>query len=285
MVENQYNPYNISNQGTSPTQGAYQNMSSPGNLNPTFGGSDQFNIPAGVIQPFNFGQQKAEQGNYLQGFNQFLQGQEKLPAIQDRLSNKYGIPDLRESYLRQREAGDMVGNQIRGIEGSTRDRFAESMLTQGQVDRVINKEAKGLLEQFNSLGQITEQTGQRLAMAEQNLNNEAKMEMMQMEKDTQPWLRAYDLMTISQAREFTGWTTTMSMELERLLANQAAGLQWTNNEAQRANALSIEEKSYQSALDQISATGEQNRQTQTAPKSSSLAEKLTAYAAYIKSME
>jgi len=256
MVENQYNPYNISNQGTSPTQGAYQNMSSPGNLNPTFGGSDQFNIPAGVIQPFNFGQQKAEQGNYLQGFNQFLQGQEKLPAIQDRLSNKYGIPDLRESYLRQREAGDMVGNQIRGIEGSTKDRFAESMLTQGQVDRVINKEAKGLLEQFNSLGQITEQTGQRLAMAEQNLNNEAKMELAQQQKEMTPWLQAYDMMNIMQAREFSGWGLTQQWELDRLVGNRNAGYSWTNAEAQRANALAQIEQSFQNSLTMLEKQNE-----------------------------
>ena len=254
-MQETYNPYNISNQGTTPNQGAYQNMSTPTNLNPTFG-SDKFNIPGGVVKPFDFEQQRSEQGGFLQGFDQLLKGQETLPAIQDRLGNKYGIPDLQENYLRQKEAGEQVGNQVRGLAAGTKDRFAESMLTQGQVNNVINKEAKGLLEQFNSLGQITEQTGQRLAMAEQNLNNEAKMELAQQQKEMTPWLQSYDMMNIMQARESANWGITSQLELNRLLSNQSSGLQWTNAEANRANALAMQEKEFQNSLTMLEKTNE-----------------------------
>ena len=263
MIE-PFNPYNVSDQGTVPT-GNYANPSTPSNLNPTFGESDQFNIPGGAIKPFNFEQQRAENANFLGGFSNFLGNQETLPAIQQRYENRFGIPDLQENYLRQKEATEMVGNQIQGLPQSVNQRTNESLMTQGQIDRVVNKEAKDLLEVYNGLGQITESTGRRLAMAEQNLNNAAKLEMAQLERDQQPWLMGYDLMNLMQAREMVGWTTTQSLELNRLLANQSAGLTWTDNEAQRAHDLSVAEKGFQNALDQISATGEQSRLTKKAP--------------------
>jgi hypothetical protein len=258
------NPYNLDpatqNTGTSATtstptptttSSAYQNPSQPSNLNPQFGTSSQFNIPGGVIKPFNYEQQRAEDSNYLSGFSNFLNGQEKLPALQQRYENRYGIPDLQENYLRQKETQDMVGNQIRGLEDNVKQRASGTMLTQAQVDRMVSKEAKGLLEQFNSLGQITEQTGQRLAMAEQNLNSAAKLEMAQMQKDMTPWMQAYEMKNIMQAREFSGWGTVQQLELNRLMANQSAGLTWTNSEAQRANALAMQANGFAHDLDML----------------------------------
>jgi len=255
-MPDQFTPYNPDDQGTTPQQTPYQNPSQPSNLNPTFGESDQFNIPGGVVTPFNFGQQREEGANWLSGFSEFLGGQEKLPAIQQRYENRYGIPDLQENYLRQKEAQDMVGNKVRGLEKDVGQRFSESMLTQGQISNVVNSEAKGLLEQFNQLGEITESTGRRLALQEQNLNSAARLELAQMEKDTLPWLKSYDSMNIMQAREFSGWGTTQSLELQRLLGNQASGLTWDNSEAQRASNLLIAEKGFQNELDKISAKNE-----------------------------
>ena len=241
------NPYNL-NEPYAPENGSYQNPSQPSNLNPTFGETDKYNIPGGVVQPFNFEQQRAENQDYLKGFETFLGSQEKLPAIQQRYENRYGIPDLQETYLRQKEATDFTGNQIRGLPESVKQRTNESMITQGQMDRMVNVEAKGLLEQYNSLGQLTEQTGARLQMAESNLNNAAKLELAQMQKDMTPWLQAYEMQNIMQAREFSGWGTVQQMELNRLIGNRNAGQGWDNAEAQRANALAQIEKQFEGQL-------------------------------------
>lgn len=253
------NPYNLDPASqTAPTTGTtgYQNPSQPSGINPQFGTSSQFNIPGDAIKPFNYEQQRAENSNYLTGFSNFLDGQEKLPAIQQRYENRYGIPDLQENYLRQKETQDMVGNQLRGLEKNVKQRTSGTMITQAQMERMVSKEAKGLLEEFNSLGEITEQTGQRLAMAEQNLNNAAKLEMAQQQKDMTPWLQSYDMMNIMQAREFTGWGTVQQLELNRLMANQSAGLTWTNSEAQRANALAMQANQFGHELNMLEKQNE-----------------------------
>ncbi|MCP3681682.1 MAG: hypothetical protein GY861_03235 [bacterium] len=230
-----YQPYNPD---------SYQNPTQPSGLNPTFGSDDQFNIPGNAITPFNFGQQRGENTGFINDFTGFLQGQETLPAIQQRYENRFGIPDLRENYLRTKEAGEMIGNQIRGLPESINQRTQESMITQGQRDKILNKEAGNLIDIFNSLGQITESIGNRLAMGEQNLNQAAKLEMAQLQKDTQPWLMKYELMNIMQTREFTGWGTVQSLELNRLFANQASGLDWDQGKEDRLNKLAMQENQF-----------------------------------------
>ena len=64
-----------------------------------------------------------------------------------------------------------------------------------------------------------------------------------------PWEWGYNMQTIMQAREFTGWTQAHQMELQRLMANQQAGYNWTNAEATRAHQLSMLEKEYALQLD------------------------------------
>jgi len=232
------------NMGTTP---AYTNPSTVSGINPTFGKSDQFNIPS-TLTPFPFTQQRAENQNYLTGFTEFLKSQEKLPAIQQRYENRFGIPDLQETYLRNKEAADMVGNQIQNLPESVKGASAESMLTQGQLDRVVNKQAKELLTVYNNLSRITEQVGTRLAIAEQNLNDAAKLEVAQQQKEMTPWLQSYELMNVMQAREFTGWTFANQLELQRLISNQQAGLQWTDAEATRAHQLAMQENEFENQV-------------------------------------
>ena len=243
----QYQPYDPS---------TYQNPSQPSNLNPTFGTGGQFNIPTGAITPFNFGQQREEDVGFTEGFTEFLGGQETLPAIQDRLETRFGIPDLQEDYQRQREAQAMVGSQIRGLPESVNQRTNESMITQSQMNRIVNKEVKDLLEVYNGLGEITAQTGQRLSTAEKNLNNAAKLEMAQMQKDMTPWLMQYEMKNIMQASEFSGWGTVQKLEINRLIGNRNAGFSWSNSEAQRANALAIQEKSFANQLNLLEKQSE-----------------------------
>ena len=234
--------------------GGYQNPTVPGGASLQTGEGSDFAgiIPSNAITPFNFQQQRGENIGFIDDFTNFIQGQETLPAIQQRYENRYGIPDLQENYLRQKETQDMLGNQIRGLESNVGARTSGSMITQAQADRMVSKEAKGLIEQFNQLGQITESTGNRLAMAESNLNNAAKLEMAQMQKETTPWLMKYDLMNIMQAREFSGWGTVQQLELNRLMANQ----NWTSGEADRANALAMQANQFAHNLDYLEKSNE-----------------------------
>lgn len=237
MVEQFANPFITDN---------YSNPTQVNNTNQDLG-AKQFNVGS-TLNPFDFNQQRQETGRFLQGFNQALGSQETLPQIQSRLEGQYGIPNLQEQYLREGEALGTIGSQIRGVPESVAGRTRESMVTESQRSNIVNKELQPLLEAYSNLGAINQQTAQRLSIAEQNLNNAAKLELSQQQKELQPWLMGYDSMNIMQAREYTGYTFANSLELQRLLANQSAGITLSENEKNRAQQLAMQENEFNNQI-------------------------------------
>jgi len=129
-------------------------------------------------------------------------------------------------------------------------------MTSGQIENITSKEVGDLMKVYSSVGQINEQQGQRLALIEQNMNQAAQLEMAQQQKMMTPWLQEYQDINIMQARKFSGWTFAGQTELDRLLANQSSGLQWTNAEAQRANTLAVQEASFKNSIEYLEKTNE-----------------------------
>lgn len=205
------------------------------------------------MQPFPFEQQRSENSQFNQQFTNFLSGLETPTQTQERLKNKYGYDNLQENYLRTNQMMSDVGNAIQATPENVQQRVERSgtVVNQGQLANIQNKEVADLMKTYTQLGSLNEQQGQRLAVIEQNLNEGAKLELAQQQKMTTPWLQAYDDKQIVQANQLTGWTFANQLELNRLLNNQQAGLSWTNAEAQRANALALQEKQNQAVLDQL----------------------------------
>ena len=59
-----------------------------------------------------------------------------------------------------------------------------------------------------------------------------------------------------QAREFSGWTQAHQWELQRLMANQQAGYNWTNAEATRAHQLEMQRRDYENQLNMMEKQNE-----------------------------
>lgn len=217
----------------------------------TFGQEDskQFMIEP-FMQPFPIDQQKTENAQFRQRFGDFLGSTETPEATRERFENRYGYKDLSENYLRTNEAMSSVGDAIRATPENVQSRANNSgqVITQAQTDKIVNSEVKGLMETYSQLGQLNEQQGRRLAMIEQNMNQAAQLEMAQQQKMMTPWLQEYQDNSIMQAREFSGWTFANQLELNRLVANQQAGYNWTNAEKQRAHELSVMEKQFSNQL-------------------------------------
>lgn len=225
-----YNPTNVSNSTKSYGKDTEQFMVEP------------------FIQPFNYGQQKQENQNLVSGFQNAINSQETMPALQQRYENRYMIPQLREMQQTGTEAYQNVVNQIRDIPKNVAANTRNSLVTQGQASNMSQAQYQKLAPIAQSLGQTVERVGQMLTSAEQNLNTGLQMEIAQQKKELMPWEWGYNLQTIMQAREMTGWSQAQQMELNRLLANQQAGLTWTNAQAQRAHDLQVIEKQYQNQL-------------------------------------
>lgn len=228
---------------------SYINPTNINTLDQTFGKSDQFNVDPWMT-PFSFEQQNAQNDQYNQDFTNWLSGLETPQQTRDKFANRYGYNDLLENYQRTQEQASNVMNAAKAAPENVQARLnnAGTITTAAQASNVINKEVGDLMKTYSNLADIGEQQGRRLAVIEQNMNTAAQLEMAQQQKMMTPWLQKYEDKTVMQAREYSGWTFASQLELNRLLANQSAGLQWTDAEANRANQLAMQEKAFQNSL-------------------------------------
>lgn len=218
-------------------------------------GAGQFAVEP-YMQPFPFEGQKTENQQYNTDFTTFLQGLETPQQTREKFENRYGYQDLKENYFRTQEAAGDVMNAIKAVPENVKQRGSETIMTQGQLAGVVNKEVGDLMKTYTELSDIGESMGRRLAATEQNLNQAAALEMAQQQKMMTPWLQKYEDKNILQARQYSGWTFASQLELNRLLANQQAGFQWTNSEANRAQELSLMEKNFQNSLEMLEKQNE-----------------------------
>jgi len=237
--------------------GNYSNPTATPQSGQTFGSSGQFNVQP-FAQPFDFGQQSGQNQAFNSQFTDFLSSLETPEATRDRLENRYGYQNLSEDYARTGEAARGVMDQVRGTPESVQQRVNRggTIVNQGQLDNIVNQDVKGLMETYNALASINEQQGTRLSTIEQNMNEASKLELAQQAKMITPWLQAYDDKNIMQAKEYSGWTFSSQMELNRLLNNQQAGLTWTNAESNRAHQLSLQESSFSHQINMLEKQNE-----------------------------
>jgi hypothetical protein len=236
-----------------PTQAGAQQT---GYVNPTdvtqsdksFGKDAEMFMIEPFAKPFDFQQQRAEGADYRERFTDFLEGQETPQQTRDRLANRYGYEDQQENYLRTKESAEDIMSSIRALPEQIQGRASDTIMTSSQLANIQNKEVGDLMKIYNQVGELNEKQGRRLAITEQNMNQAAQLEMAQQQKMMTPWLQEYQDKNIMQAREYSGWTFSSQLELNRLVANQQSGFNWTNAEATRAHELAMQENAFQNSL-------------------------------------
>lgn len=174
--------------------------------------------------------------------------QERVPQLAQRYNEQYGVPQLQSNLQGAQESFDYLGNQIRSLPKGVDQSSQESVLTQGQRDRIVQSRQAPLIEAQGQVGQQIGQLGSRLSTAQSNVSNMISAEQMQQEKELMPFLKAYDNEAILGSMEMTGWSFQNQAELSRLLANQQAGITLSEGEKNRLNALAVSEQSFQNAL-------------------------------------
>ncbi len=206
-----------------------------------------------------------QQGRYNtlnQGFSDFVNNQPNASSLQTKYNDQFGVPQMQQQLQTGNAQYDYLGNQISGVGKDIQQGSQESILTQGQLSRMTQSRQQPLLEQQNMLGQNLSRLGQNLGTAQSNVSQMMTAEQADQQRQLQPWLQKYNTEEIMSAARMTGWTQENANELSVLLANQQAGLTWTNAERDRANQLAIAEKQYQQALEvaKINATSQMDVQ-------------------------
>ena len=229
----------------------YNNPTAVNAGNPKFGTSDQFNI-APFLKPYDFQQDKGETGDYLNRMQAFI------PQSRGRIDQQFGLPLLREQFLRGNEITDDLQSQILQAPKTVAATSRESLLTEGQRAKQVQSMQDPMYENLSKLQAQQGQLGNRLNLYEGLAESRHQEEML-------PFEREYNSMEQRQARQFSGYTFANQLELNRLVENQKSGLTWTNSEAERANKLALQEMQYKMHLDGIKEQGSQQRQTQNTP--------------------
>ena len=221
--------------------------------------NNQFDIPK-MQNNYDFSGQRAEQKQFVGDYTSALKGQETLPAMSDRLGTQMELPQLRETAQGYSELGNTLSSQIKAVPDVVAGTTRESLVTDPQRQRMIQKQQEPLLQSLGEVGQLGEMAGQRVTQAENQLGIQMGLAQTQQQRDMQPWMMQYDTMNVQQAREMTGWTNEMSNELNRLLANQSAGVTLSEGEANRMHELSVQENGFNNTIEKLEKTAKMDQE-------------------------
>jgi len=194
------------------------------------------------------GLEEKRYGDLQAGYTGAIAGQTSVPRLIDQYDNRYGVPQLQGQIQQGNEQYDYLGNQIRGVKRDIQQGSQESILTQGQLNRMEQSRQAPLLEQQGILGQNLSRMGQNLSTAQSNSSRMVEAEQTQQAKELQPWLQAFSNENILGSMRMTGWSFENQSELSRLLANQQAGITLSEGEKNRMNQLAMAEQSFQNQL-------------------------------------
>jgi len=237
-------------------------------LNPQFGDlAKDFSIP-GFIQPFDIsGQQErfGTQPDILGRLRGTIEGFEDTNLTRDRFSKQIGLPELKEQSLRLGELQGDLTSQFRGAPKAIEGQSRQSLVTEGQRQGLVQEAQKPLLEALQGLAPAQASLNSRIASGEQLLGQRLGIEKADQQRELLPFNFEFSAEEATQARELSGYTSAQSLELNRLVANLNAGVELNEGEKNRLNQLAVAEKQMESALAQISAQGDQARQTKKAP--------------------
>lgn len=187
-------------------------------------------------------------GGLNQGYAGAIGGQTKVPQLINQYDTQFNVPQLQQQIQQGTEQYDTLGNQIRGMSQGVQQGAQESIMTQGQLDRVTQARQAPLLEQQNLLGQNLGRMGSNLATAQSNASRMVEAEQVQQQKELSPWLQAFDNENVLSSMRMTGWSFENQSELSRLLANQQAGITLSEGDKNRMQQLAVAEANFQNQL-------------------------------------
>lgn len=197
---------------------------------------------------FNIAQQEADANAYLDKYTSAIGSLAPTADIYSGYAEKLGVPALQEKSNKYSQLTDSLTASLDALPDQIAGRSQESMLTQGQKERMVTAESQPILDNLSKLGVASSRVGQQLSQAQTNAAQMTGYDVADQERTLLPFEKGFDMLEQRQAREFSGYTFQEQQELNRLLENAQLGFQWTNAEKNRAHELSLKEMEYKEAL-------------------------------------
>lgn len=193
--------------------------------------------------------QNQQQQDFLGGLKGYVASQPTSQALADRIGTELNLPNL--------QANSQSLNQTLFNLPQTYSKATTGFdVNQNQLDRVVGTKQAELapaaaLASQNTLNAQQQQT-QRMGYAEQDFQH-----------GLIPYTSAQSLMSERQAREVSAYTQENQQELDGLIQKSQMGVQMSEGDKNRMNALAVAEANFQHQMDlQKQAQGAQGPQTQ-----------------------
>lgn len=216
------------------------------------------------IKPFDYTKQQREGEEYISGLKEHLGSLEQIPQMYQRLSGELMLPDLRKQYQGLSKAATGLSEQIWNVPEMVAGTTRESLVTAPQRQAMTLKAQEPLTEALTRLSPMIQATGQALTSAETELGKRMGYGLEQQQMSLLPFEKGFDLLTQRQAREYSGYTFSNQIELDRLIANLNAGVTLSEGEKQRLHELALKEQDYKNQLDVMKQQSELSKQTELA---------------------
>ena len=197
--------------------------------------------------------QSTADSDYLKKYTDFLNSQEGASAMAGRIGGELGIPTLQANAT-------MLRNTLTNLPSTYSKAMTGYDVNANQLSRVIGQKS-------SELSPMVTTAENSLQNAQSNLNTQMGYEQTDQAKQLLPYQTEKDLLTDRQARETTLYSQDNQNELNGLISKLNMGITLSEGEKNRANALAVQEASYQNQLKlaqyQTSVTPAQTTQPNT----------------------
>lgn len=173
-----------------------------------------------------FGGQQKDTQDYLGRYMGAIKDQEPLQAMYARVGREVGLPQLQRTATQVNQTNANIPSVY---SGATRGFDVNA----NQLSRIIGtKQAE--------YAPVVQNANQAVNDAMTNVNQQMAYEQAQQAKNLLPYQAEGSFLTDRLAREASGFTTSAQAELQTYIQKAQSGMQLTDNELQRANALAIQ---------------------------------------------
>ncbi len=191
------------------------------------------------------------QGDYAnleKGYSGAIGSQATVPQLTAKYNDQFGVPQLQGQVQGLQAEGDKVQGMIDNAGKTVGQASQQSILTQGQRDAAVQNLTTPLQQRLGVVNTNLSRAQTNLGTAQTNSGQMVGAEQAQQTKQLLPFTQAFSDENVISAMQNSNFTTGEANELSVLLANQSAGLTWTNDQAQRAHELSMKEQDFENSL-------------------------------------
>jgi len=198
--------------------------------------------------------QEAVIGGELAELTTEMASQEKPLDVYTRLEEEAGVPEQRKVAQTLREQIYGIEDTIRRVEPTIKATTRESMVTEGQRERMAVTQKKPLLERLGELSISLGRVGEGISASMQDISAKVGLFIKGQEMDLQPLLLQYQNTVDSASRLMSAFSIDSQNQLQVLIANWQRQNELDDREYEQAFALLQQENSYTQALRSSAAT-------------------------------